>query len=67
MTALKNSKADVINNRIDQVNQPLKVGSFTLAERDAIPNAEEGLMAFVPDEFALFIFINDGWARVAVF
>ena len=70
MTALKNSKADVINNRIDQVDKPFQPGTFTNATRDNdIPNPTQGMIIFNSEEGPegeLQVFIGTGWSKIEV-
>lgn len=66
MTALKYSKADVIDNRIDQVNKPFQPGGFSNSERNDIPDKTEGLIIFNNEVGALQVFIISMWFNIDV-
>lgn len=46
MSKLKNSKSDVLNRRLDMVNQPLVLANLTTAERDALNELQIGSLIY---------------------
>ena len=46
MSQLKDSKKDVLNPRLDMVNQPLLLANLTTAERDALKELSLGALIY---------------------
>lgn len=64
MTAFKYSKADVLDNRVDQVNRPFEPGRMTTDERDAILDPQQGAIVFNTDDGTLQTFKGALWEDI---
>jgi len=62
MSAVENSKADFLNNRLDMVDQPIVLATML---RESIPTPAEGMMIVDPDVGAVVVYRSGAWRTLA--